>query len=365
MLDAMLECGKDSHRKDEKSRWKDFSLDLSGRDLRHSTIHASWDAVHNINFDGSDLSESNFEETRFENCSFRGAKLRNVDMSFAVTVSCDLTDADISGCKIAASQRQLLSTLNYKRKDLSNLSLYVNLADVDFSGFDLRHSFLAKSKFTNCDFTDANITGSYVNLDAEQLRSTLNYKQKDLSNIRLCGDLSGLSFAGFDLRGTRFCTQLGSSIEGCDFTDADISGADFDGGIRPEGKYKYVPGTRITKKQLYSTRSYKEKNLASVNFRFCKLNDFDFTGQSLGYFVYCDLKGAKFENATFSRLGGVGESRKYTSRGFCDSCNLTFEQFASTRTFKSKRLPRGFTLSDELRKKFNEAKKINEQNSSR
>ena len=173
------------------------------------------------------------------------------------------------------------------------------------------------------------------------------------------GDLSGLSFAGFDLRNTRFT----GSIEGCDFTDADISGADFDGHIRPEGKNKYVPGKRITREQLYSTRSYKDKNLANVKFRFCTLSDFDFTGQCLGYFVYCDLKGAKFEDATFSRLGGVGKSRRGPSPGFSDSCKLTFEQFASTRTFKSGRLPPNFQISDELKKKFNEAKGVAKQTS--
>ena len=243
---------------------------------------------------------------------------------------------------------QLLSTLNFKRKDLSNLRLFVSVNDVDFSGFDFRHTFIGKSKFTNCDFTDADISGSTCKLNAAQLRSTYNYKRKDLSNTELWGDLSGLSFAGFDLRGTQFR----GAIVGCDFTDADISGADFDGGIRPKGEL-IRPGPRITTEQLYSTRSFKERNLGKVVFRFCQLQGFDFSSQCLGYFVACDLTGAKFDSATFSRIGGTGANRK-GSCGVSDSCNLSIEQFSLTRTFKSKRLPKNFHISKELKEKFDE-----------
>jgi uncharacterized protein YjbI with pentapeptide repeats len=259
-------------------------IDLSGRDLRGAVIHLELEAIHDAVFDGANFTNADLSETCFKNCSFRGAILRNVEL--------DLDD--------------------------------------------------------DCDLTDADITGSRIYLKANQLISTKNYKEKDLSNAILEGDLSGVSFDGFDLRGALFYCR---NLEGCDFSNARIEGAFFSIGFEPSSRSaigKYPSKIALTKEQLYSTKSYQEKNLDRVVFSGCDLQDFDFSEQCLGRFVACDLDEADFSNAYFPTpesgiwLNPLQERFRY---GFSD-CYMSADQFHSTRNFKLKQLPLNFYLEN-------------------
>jgi uncharacterized protein YjbI with pentapeptide repeats len=259
-------------------------IDLSGRDLRGAVIHLELEAIHDAVFDGANFTNADLSETRFKNCSFRGAILRNVEL------------------------------------------------DVD----------------DDCDLTDANITGSRIYFNANQLISTKNYKEKDLSYANFGGDVSGVSFAGFDLRGAFFFSQ---NLEGCDFTNAKIEGAVFGNSRDPSSRSaigKYPSKIALSKEQLYSTKSYQEKNLDRVHFTGCDLQDFDFSGQCLGRFVACDLDGADFSNAYFPTNRSVVSIDPLKERdryGFRD-CYIRADQFHATRNFKLKQLPRSFVLED-------------------
>jgi uncharacterized protein YjbI with pentapeptide repeats len=265
-------------------------VSLAGRDLRRARIHLSLAAIRDGDFAGADLSGADIAETSFENCSFRGARLRGLYTQCEVKENCDVTDADISG--------------------------------------------------------------SFVRLSASQLRSTKNYRARDLSNTILSGDFGSLNFAAFDLRGAVF---FDCRLEGCDFTDADIARATFygsDGGAERTKCFRRI----LDKEQLYSTKSYKEKSLDQVLFSNVDLTGFDFSGQCLGQFRRCDLTDARFDDAEFpqplnahflpSRMptAGIGFLRKTPSNYGVADCNMTAEQFYSTRTHKSKRLPEGFVL---------------------
>lgn len=264
--------------------------DCSERDLRRAELHLEELELWDINFSGADLSGAAIEETNFHNCSFRNARLRGVCCVGEIHDTCDLTNADISG--------------------------------------------------------------SYIGLTQEQLRSTKNYREKNLSDTVLQGDFKRVSFAGFNLRGTvfYFC-----DLVGCDFTGADIGRATFICRRKPvEGiRGEWYP---FTKEQLYSTKSYKEKNLDQVIVEGCDFHDADFSRQSLGHFVWCDLTDADLRNADFSQSLAESYSlpftRKTTGVFFCaissayglTECSLTAAQFYSTRTYKSAKLPFNFAL---------------------
>jgi len=97
----------------------------------------------------------------------------------------------------------------------------------------------------------------------------------------------------------------------------------------------------ITPQQLYSTVSYRNRDLSGVGFSSCDLRGFDFSGQSLGSFAGCDLREASFEDAWFAD-GPYYDG--YRSTGF-SRCILSKEQFYSTRNYKFKKFPSGFRLT--------------------
>jgi uncharacterized protein YjbI with pentapeptide repeats len=262
---------------------------LSGRDFRRAEIHMGFVFVpfYRVNFDRADFTGANIEESSFSHCSFRSASLRNL----------------------------------YSRGEIAD----------------------------DCDLTDADITGSRIYIIREQLRSTKNYKEKNLSGTILLGDFSGMSFAGFNLRGTVFES---CDLAGCNFTDADIAYA----GIKFHAETERPNAMRatFTKEQLYSTKSYKARNLDQVIFRNCDFHGANFSGQSLGHFIFCDLSEANFTNADFPLSIATqyphvaNEFQRYamyvgSCYGFTD-CKLTAAQFYSTRTYKSAKLPFNFAL---------------------
>ena len=254
--------------------------DLSGRDLRRATIHLELLYLKNVKFDNADLGGADIDETGFVDCSFRNAMLRHLRSWGDIGRSCDLTDADISG-------------------------------------------------------SDIHLTGA-------QLRSTRNYKRRDLSGIGLGGDFRNITFAGFNLRGTTFSL---CDLDGCDFTDADITEASFACSRPPmDGvKSQYHP---FTKEQLYSTRSYRERNLRGVGFAGCDLRGVDFSRQTLGRFHNCDLTDANFTDADFPvyQISFAADGSVNSRQSGFEESHFTATQFYVTRTYRSGRLPGRFAL---------------------
>jgi len=198
------------------------------------------------------------------------------------------------------------------------------IENTSFRGANLRsvNASLLNGAMTGCDFTDADITGSFLFLNGEQLRSTKNYKNKNLADTTVGGDLSGVSFAGFNLTNA----WLFGNFENCDFTDAIITN---------------IVTTRMTLEQIKTTRNYKDKDLGGTIFIGVNFDNADFRNFKLGAFHRCSFENANFTDAEFAKIrirdvrdrGNVYERRL----GFVD-CLLTQEQFESTRTYKSKDL---------------------------
>jgi len=208
---------------------------------------------------------------------------------------------------------------NWEGSIFSSMNIHAS-----FRGANLRNVRMEGiiDPMTGSDFTDADITGATLPLNAEQLFSTRNFKEKNLVGVAITEifdeplDLSGVSFAGFDLTGAR----LHGIFEGADFTDADITRSVIVG----------IGGSGLTLEQLKTTRNYQNKDLSGVTFTRNNFDNANFRGFTLGVFHHCSLVDADLTDAVF-----VGEG--FRGKGFVYS-PITRQQFESTRTFKEKDL---------------------------
>src|SRR5262245_30081761 len=174
---------------------------------------------------------------------------------------------------------------------------------------DLAGSFFSGTTLTNAYFGQVTLSGSLISgtqMSGADLTQThapganfrfttlvgADFKNADLSNgTFLSCTLSDTSFRGANLSGTFFNSVLG----GVDFTDAIIAGADLRGQAG-SGARDFTAG------QLYSTASYKNKDLRGIRLSFSDLMGWDFSQQDLtdAVFDYSKLHSARFTNATLN-----------------------------------------------------------------
>lgn len=209
---------------------KDFSYqDLSGKDFSNQDLTGA-------NFEGANLTNTNFNGSNLTNAIFTPAII--YDTKYFSLENTDFTDAIIKGAffygfsdwqiiedfpysekKASLTLEQLYSTVSYKNNDLGGdrdktlfMGQYFN--NVNFEGFNLKNV-----NFMHCDFTNANFNNAIINgtnfynckITAEQLYSTISYKNKDLSNVYLTRyyedystlDLSQQSLSNSTLDGCR------------------------------------------------------------------------------------------------------------------------------------------------------------------
>ncbi|MCL2623038.1 MAG: pentapeptide repeat-containing protein, partial [Planctomycetaceae bacterium] len=196
-------------------------LDLSGKDLRGIEIHYRGQQLKNIDFSGCNLEGANFEETGFDNCSFREAKLLDLPHLW-LGINCDLTDAEIENIKyLICTQEQLKSTATFKAKSIHGICFGTNdFRYIDFSGFNLKKIEFNSTLLNGCNFTDTEIgegcaLGNYfyfpIGMTFEQLQFTKSYKDGTLINVHLNltwpegrADFSGMNLTGcsFGIGGT-------------------------------------------------------------------------------------------------------------------------------------------------------------------
>lgn len=230
--------------------------------------------------------------------------------------------------------------VDLSRRDLRSAELHLldgELKGVSFAGSNLTDADLSESHFRNCSFRgatlrrailvdtyihedcdleDADVAGCNIAVTRTQLESTANFKKRDLSGMELKGDFEGSDFSNFDLSNTAIVSRLTD----CNLANANVSGCEL---------------RNLTREQLMSTKSFKERNLYGVTLYQCDLRGIDFSGFDLGLFVDCDLTDAVFENANFA--GSGLNIRRQFYFGF-RRCILSAEQFYSTRNYKSKSL---------------------------
>ncbi len=190
-----------------------------------------------------------FFSTDFTGANFTRANLTSANLYDAILANADLTDAVIAGADFSSSSitlSQLYTTKSYKEKNLSGVGLdELDLSNADFSRINLTSARLSWSTFTNANFRNANLTNADLNL---------------------------------------------STFTNADFTDAVIAGADFS-------------FSSITLSQLYSTKSYKDKNLSGIRLSDLDLTGVNFEGQNL---MNADLTDADFRGANLTNAGFRG-----------------------------------------------------------
>ncbi len=248
--------------------------DISARDFSNRSLKNSiWESANatDVNFTNSDLTSADFFLAGLRNADFTGAVITNADF----------------GKSKGLTKEQLYSTASYKNKDLTGIGLSsLNITGWDFSGQNI----------TNADFSGSD------GFTKEQLYSTASYKNKNLAGIDFSdNDVSGWDFSGQNLSSAR----LGSTLTNADFTDAIITNANFSSKTR----------AGFTKEQLYSTASYKNKNLSGIKLGGNFMNDWDFSNQNLqnAFFEFSSLINANMSGADLrgSRMVSISSDPIY------------------------------------------------------
>ena len=351
--------------------------DVSGKDFSgKSHKNSSW-----VSSTASGTIFSTSENaTSYSNSDFTGAYLKNANFTDAILSNTDFTDAIVEGANFNYSSpitsgnklntEQLYSTASYKNKNLTGCGFAnIDLTKCNFTGINLTNVVFTATRLAGCDFTDAIIEGaSFRNtvsngFNQEQLYSTASYKNKNLRGVsfarndllRLNGNPSAWDFTGQDLTNADFSYSL---ITGANYsnvfrpvilTDAIIEGADFSN----LQTYEAYAGLKygITSSQLYSTASYKNKNLTGIKFGDNYMVGFDFTGQNM---TNVSFWGAELNNADFTNANLTNVDFRFSDISNANFDNAIIEgaylsdirtnQLYSTASYKEKNL-KGVTFS--------------------
>lgn len=188
----------------------------------------------------------------------------------------------------------------FSRKSMVNSSwrgCTTNVKPLNFTYSDLSNAVFDDAKI-NAWFGSTNLTGaSFVRADLtmkpEANSEDTGFDFATLNNVDFTdANLSGVNFQGAD-------------VLNANFTNAIINNVDF-------GETYSV--RNFVRDQLYSTRSYKEKNLTGIIFGQKDLSYWDFSNQNLQNskilssnlnntnFVGADFRGAKFTNVEGSAI---------------------------------------------------------------
>ena len=193
--------------------------------------------------------------------------------------------------------------------DLSNMDLTravfegSNLADSRFAGSNLTGVRLG-SPLTNADLTGAIVNGAIIpgspssGITKEQFYSTASYQAKNLQGILFLGDFAGWNFGGQDLTNAGF--GLRALLMDANFTDAIITGVFFDG----------FHGARLSKEQLYSTKSYQDGDLRRLQDTEAYFSDMDLSDKNLTNAI---LYGAMFENTNLTHANLTNADLRYST----------------------------------------------------
>ena len=236
------------------------------------------------------LRNMRFSQTDLSGADFSGIDLTGTWLAYANLDGADFADATIESSYFSDtfSTEQLISTGSFKSGNLRNIKFYnIDLSNTDLSGQDLSESTFENVNLFGADLTDAKIefaqfylhgVGSSDYFSQVQLPSTRSFKERNLKGVGFGNtDFRGIDLSRFDLSGAWF----DGALDGADFTDAEILGTTFSDGINS-----------LSAEQLYSTASYKRKNLAGIGLDDMRIDGWDFSGQ--------DLENGDFEETRFA-----------------------------------------------------------------
>lgn len=286
----------------------DFSdQDLTDADLEQ--IDLTQADLSRARLDRGNLARSILSSVRFTNASMvdinlSGSRLAAADFRGAVVDRANFAYSDLSAT-------QLASTANASKRDYSAINFStINLGGYDFTGARLHETVFDASRLNDARFAGSDIKGASfreTHLTAEQLYSTVNYQQSNLSGISFrSADRSGWDLSNQNLNGTNFEDALLTNVV---LTNATIEGADFE-------------DTDLTAEQLYSTASYRNGRLGAINLEDNNMSNWNLSGLDM---QRADLQGAGFYQASLNRtnLADANLQRTLFNEAELDNANLS------------------------------------------
>ena len=360
----------------------DFTdANLTGVDLTTSNleqINLTGTDLSKVVLRGMDLSQANLTGTIFNHSDLRGAKLRSTlnasnlngailsDTQYSVDLNGSTLDGNFSGFNFSGldlqntilGQSVFFEDVNFTRAQLQGTEVpqgqkTVKFSYSDFNDANLSGAVFYKSVFThnsggttkyevtsdfsyaifhNTDLSKANLQGanfsnadlSKVNFTEANLANTnLSGALIDLSSIANASSVSGINFAGLDLRTITDLSIL--DFRGSTWTGANFSGMDFSTGVNLGGTATSVDGyTTLNpfgnfEQFVPGSYTFNVVDFSSVNLSKANLVNLEMPG--------IILDGADLQNANLSgaSLGGVSVSYK-PSFG---SAETTVQKYAS------------------------------------
>ena len=194
-------------------------------------------------------------------------------------------------------------------------------------------AFADNENYDGQDVSGQNFNGSFINS---------SWNGANASGAFFDGDFTNSSWVGANATGAYFWDI---ELTNANFTNANLTRADF-GENCYYGKYNVLASvnftnaiityanlydTGFTKEQLYSTKSYQDKDVRGIIFCYNDLTDCDFSGQNLtGACIYdgTPISNANFTDAIITK----------TSFGCLTPMGFTKEQLYSTKSYKDKYL---------------------------
>ncbi len=272
-----------------------------------------------------DLTGATFQGSDVSNGMFKNATLNLVNFNNANVSRANFANTTAGG--FTASQ--FYATATYAGKNLFGMDFSNNdLTNWSFTSQSLSSVSLLNSNLTNVDFTGASLNYtnfSGTNLLPAQLATTASYAtSKNLTGCKFDNvDLSSFSFAG-------------QTISYASFIRANLSSSDFTNAVILNTILSDTTSHGFTKEQLYSTFSYKNKNLTYVDLTANDLTGWDFSNQNLSNATLANSilttngTGANFTSANIINLnlsnttaGGLTEAQLYSTASYAVSHSLS------------------------------------------
>ena len=336
---------KVSFGSDNLSGWSFSGISLAGTSFSAATLT------------GADFSNAVIHgDTRFKATSFSGTTVKGFtaaqlystasysakNLSGVNLSNNNLTGWDFSGQNVYDANFSNTTSSGFTTGQLYSTSsyisgtLYVNLSSNDLSGWDLSGKNVAGCVFAGSNLTATNFTGASVKgvmlapaignttsfsnttsrgFTAAQLYSTSSYGEKDLSWMDFSSnDLSGWHFANQNLSSDNFSNSV---LTGADFTDSFLSPSS---AITLTQRSSYtLSNGGLTAAQLYSSASYKNKDLANFSLSpgasgLGNVRGWNFAGLNMARdsfssldFTNANCGGASFTNAAFNNCVFAGD----------------------------------------------------------
>lgn len=264
--------------------------DFSGIDLPYADLSRMWIGLRGVNLSDSNLNSSDLSESIVE-ASLERANLTHANLTGASLVGkivgAELTNTDIRWAEFRSQDgptaEQIYETASYQNKDLMGVRFWHTqpLSGWDFSGIRLDDSLFNNVDLTEANFAGATIQGAAFSVDglhvgrtpsisAEQLYTTASYQEQNLRGITF----QNLDLSNWDLHGQDLSNSSWSGVN--------VTETNFDGAIIADAEFG---DTSLSLDQLYSTASYRTKDLRNITTGSLDLSNADLSNQ--------DLRGAR------------------------------------------------------------------------